>query len=478
MFTSVLAAAAKKKAKEAAKAEKKKAREAALQLPTIPEDQPGPYNIGVVAAAPEAVVQDPAPSEAAIAKLKPKKKKAKQAPAPEQQPGLENVSQAVASNANGVADAQPVRQAGLPQAVVADPPALASSNHPPAAALGIRINVPNTVAGAGGIESSLENGLVNPPPEATFFTATTAPLAEAPTGLATGHHNTQHQLSPIAGVVNRQYLPGEMETLDDSAGGWTVVNGHQRHAELAAAHNAPADLVEHLFQADPALAGVRWGEQPMDDAEPAEGLEVEPEVEKIGLAALEGQFPLRRRGVRAGRRHKKRYSNRDASIRPPAPSDNSDDESDHTVRNRIAVGQLPTSPLARQPAPWGYPDAPASPVRSIGLPPGLPVGNAAWPEVASIAAEQNARQTRRANALQAAQAAEAAKREAVQRAHAAAETKKQADAMAGQQPAGEMWPALHTSGPASAGQPASTACCTGFAAANLVAGLALPPLLL
>ena len=417
--------------KKLAKAEKKqKAKEAALQLSAIAEDKAGPSDTGKVAATPEAAPQGSMPAEAATAKLKPKKKKGRQASSsPEQDPAL----------GSGAADivALPISPTGPSDAILANPPALASSSQHPAALTGKRSKKGSTVLEAGVDESSPLNSLFGAQPEATPALATTAAhlYAEASSGLANGHHNTHHQPSPVARMPVRPYLP-PVETHDDSAAGWTVVNGHQRHADPAAALTAPADA----FLADPGHSDVPWGEQPMDELD--QGLE-DPEQEKIGLAAMEGHFPLRRRGVRAGRRHKKRYGNRDTSA---------DDDSDHTVRGRLVGGQPSRSPLAGQSTSWGIPDASNSPVRGIGLPPGLPV------DVNHMQAEQNIRQIRKANALQAAQAAEAAKQDAAQRAHAAAETRRQADFMAMQEPADE-WPALSAAG-SSSGQPAYIAYCS------------------
>ena len=373
-----------------AKAEKKqKAREAALQLPVIAEDKAGPSDTGKVAATPEAAPQHSVPAEDATAKLKPKKKKAQQASSsPEQH----------LTRGNGAADlvALPISPTGPADAILANFPALASSSQP----------------------------------------LTTS------SGLANGH-KTRRQPSPVARMPARPYLP-PAGTADDSAAGWTVVNGHQRHAEPAAAHTAPADpfsadpFSADFFSTNPCWSDVPWGEQPMEEFDQ---VPEDPDWEKIGLAAMEGHAPLRRRGVRAGKRHKRRL--RDASA---------DDDSDHTDRGHPTAGQPSWSPLAGQSTSWGVPDASNSPVRGIGLPPGLPV------EINHMQAEQNIRQIRKANALQAAQAAEAAKQDAVQRAHAAAETRRQADSMAMQQPADD-WPALLVAG-SSLGQPASNAHCS------------------
>ena len=443
----LLAAVARKKA---AKAEKKKAKEAALKLPAIAEDKAGPSHSGNAAATPEAASQGPAPAEAAAAKPKQKRKKGQQEPTlPEQQgqPGLDSISQAAAANAKGIM-AEPTSPTGPSQRVSVDAPALASTSQHPAASAK-RTNKRSTVTAAGVGETSPVNGVVNSQAEATPITLTAAhPHAEVSPGLANGHHSFQHQPSPAAGMPVRPYLP-PVDTHDDSAAGWTMVNGHQRHADPATAYSAPADPVAQGVAADARQADAPWGEQPMEDPDQ------EPEEEKIGLAALEGQFPLRRRGVRAGRRHKKRYGNRDTSTRHQTASEHSDDDSDYTARGCLAEGQLPRSPLAGQPNSWGIPDASNSPVRGIGLPPGLHVAN----QVASIVAEQKLRQTRRANAIQAAVAAEAAKQDAVQRAHVAAETRRQAVAMALQEPAEDAWPALPTTG-SSSGQPAYIACCS------------------
>ncbi|KAL3140453.1 hypothetical protein ABBQ38_004712 [Trebouxia sp. C0009 RCD-2024] len=67
--------------KKLTKAGKKKARGAALQLPAMAEDQPGPPSTAVAAATPDAApaLQHQAPAEAATAEAKPKKKKTQQA---------------------------------------------------------------------------------------------------------------------------------------------------------------------------------------------------------------------------------------------------------------------------------------------------------------------------------------------------------------------------------------------------------------
>ena len=405
----LLAAATRKKL---AKAEKKqKAREAALQLNAITENtgnQAGPSDTGKVAAKPEAVPQDSVPAEAATTKLKAKKKKGQQASSPpQQQPALG--SGAVDTVAQSISPTEPSG------AVLPNVPALASSSQHPAALTGTRNKQSSSVLWDGVAESSPVNGLFSAQPQAPPVSATAAghPYTEASSGLANGHHSTPRQPSPVARMPVRPYLP-PVKTHDDSAAGWTVVNGHQRHADPAAAHTAPVDP----FSADLGQPDLSWGEQPME--EPDQGFE-DPDLEKIGLAAMEGHFPLRRRGVRAGRRHKKRYAQRDTSA---------DDDSDHTVRGHLERGQLAQSPLAGQSTSWGIPDASNSPVRGIGLPPGLPV------EVNHMQAEQNMRQIRKANALQAAQAAQ---------------TRRQADCMAMQEPADE-WPALLAGG-SSSGQP-------------------------
>ena len=399
---------AAKTRKRLAKAEKKqKAREAALQLPTIAEDQASPSDIGKVAAP-----HDPLPDEAA--KLKPKKKKAQQASSsPEEH----------VARGSGLVDtaALSITPTRLSDAVLANVPTLASNSQPPTALTGKRSKKGSTAYVA---DSSPVTGLFNPQPEATAA-STTHLYAGASSSLANGHHSTQHQPSPVARMPVRPYLP-PVETNDDSAAGWTVVNGHQRHADPVAAHCAPADP----FAADPGHSDMLQAEQLAEELD--QGPE-DPDQEKIGLAAMEGHFPLRRRGVRAGRRHRKRGPQRDASP---------DDDSDHAVRGRPLAGQPPRSPLAGQYTSLGIPDASNSPVRGIGLPPGLPVG------VNHMQAEQNIRQIRKANALQAAQAAEAAKQDAVQRAHAAAEARRQAESMATQEPANE-WPALSTAGSSS-----------------------------
>ena len=406
----LLAAATRKKL---AKAEKKqKAREAALQLPAIAEHKPGPSDTGKVVATSEATPQDSMPAEAATAKLKPKKKKGRQASSsPEQDPALGSG----AAHTVGL----PVSPTGPSDAILANPPALASSSQHPAT-LASKSKKGNTVLGAGVAESSSVHDLIGTQPEATPASALTAahPYAEASSGLANGHHSTQRQPSPVARMRARPYLP-PVETHHDPDAGWTVVNGHQRHVDPAAAHTAPADPVS----ADPCHSDAPWGEQPVEELD--QGPE-DPEMDKIGLASMEGHFPLRRRGVRAGRRHKKRNGVRDPSA---------DYDSDHAVRGRPVEGQPSQSPLAGQFTARGIPDASNSPVRGISLPPGLPV------ELNSMQAEQNIRQIRKANALQAAQAAEAAKQGAAQRAHAAAEMRRQADFMAMQQPADD-WPAL------------------------------------
>lgn len=377
--------------KKLARAEKKqKAREAALQLPAIAEDKASTSETDNVAKTPEAAPQDAMFADAAIAKLKQKKKKSQQ-----------------------TSSELPPSPAGPTDPVLDDVPALISSSQHPAAVIGKRNKKRSTVPGAALAESSPGNGLFNPLAEVASGSVIAAhPPAEAASGVGTGAHIMRRQPSPIVGLPVRPYLP-PVETQDDSSAGWTVVNGHQRHAEPAAVQAASADLFSaHLEQAD-----VPLGEQAAEDADQnlAE--------DKIGLAAMEGHYPLRKRGVRAGKRHKKRMGTRQA------PSEHSDDDSDHTARGRL-IGQSSI---------YGVPDASKSPNRDIGLPPGL---------VVNMQAEHNLRQAKKANALQAAQAAEAAKQEAVQRAHAAAETRRQADFMAVQEPADD-WPALSASGSSS-----------------------------
>ena len=380
----LLAAASRKKSARAEK--KQKAREAALQLPAIAEDKASTSETDNVAATPEAAPQDAMFANAATAKLKQKKK-----------------SQQTSSE-------QPASPAGPSDPVLADVPLTSSSLHP-AAVIGKRNKQRSAMPGAASAEGSPMNGLFNPLAEANSGAVIAAhPPAEAASGVVTGANIMRRQPSP--GVPVRPYLP-PVETQDESSAGWTVVNGHQRHADPAAAQAASPDLFPPpLEQADVPLG------------EPAaEGADQNPAEDKIGLAAMEGHYPLRKRGVRAGKRHKKRMGIRQA------PSEHSDDDSDHMPRGRP------------QASVYGVPDASNSPNREIRLPPGLAV------EI-NRQAEHNLRQAKKANALQAAQAAEAAKQEAVQRAHAAAETRRQAAFMATQEPA-EDWPALSASGPSS-----------------------------
>lgn len=372
-----------------ARAEKKqKAREAALQLPAVAEDKASTSEIDNVAATPEAAPRDAMFADAATAKLKERKKKSQQ-----------------------TSSEQPASPAGPSDSVLADVPALTSSSLHPAAVIGKRNKKRCAVPGAASAESSPMNGLVNPLAEANSGAVIAAhPPAEAAFGVVTGAHIMRRQPSP--GVPVRPYLP-PVETQDDSSAGWTVVNGHQRHADTAAAQAASPDL----FSAPLEQADVPLGEPAAEDADQ------NPAEDKIGLAAMEGHYPLRKRGVRAGKRHKKRMGIRQA------PSEHSDDDSDHMARGRPMQGQSNI---------YGGPDASISPNREFRLPPGLGV------EV-NRQAEHNLRQAKKANALQAAQAAEAAKQEAVQRAHAAAETRRQAASMTAQEPA-EDWPALSASG--------------------------------
>lgn len=393
----MLAAASRKKLARAEK--KQKAREAALQLPAIAEDNASTSETDKVAATPEAAPQDTMLADAATSMLKLKKKKT-------QQTSFE----------------QPASPAGPSDPVLADVSALISSSQHPAAVVGKRNKKRNALPGAAPADSSPMTGLFSPMPDAASGSVIAAhPYAEAASGVATGPHTMRRQPSPGIGVPVRPYLP-PVETQDESSAGWTVVNGHQRHADPAATHAAIAAPVS----AHPEHADVPLGEPAVEDADQ------NPADDKIGLAAMEGHYPLRKRGVRAGKRHKKRMGIRQA------PSEHSDDDSDHTVRGLLMQGQL--LPSAGESSAYGVLDASNSP-RDIGLPPGLAVG-------VNRQAEHNLRQAKKANALQAAQAAEAAKQEAVQRAHAAAETRRQAEFMAVQEPA-EDWPALSASGSSS-----------------------------
>ena len=90
-------------------------------------------------------------------------------------------------------------------------------------------------------------------------------------------------------------------------------------------HVIGSEYVSAAAATDVASAAI-LGEQPAD----AEEQEVEEE-EKIGLAALEGCFPLRRRGVRAGKHHKKRYGTRDAAVEATMLVDTDQDVQHHVV---------------------------------------------------------------------------------------------------------------------------------------------------
>ena len=408
----LFSAAAKKKAN---KQQKKKAKGAALQIAANAANA-GPSGTDNIVAAPQAAaaasqavaaaLQDLPPTEttAATAKSKvKKKKKGQQASDPlEEQAGPSGADQGIAGSTAG--SRQPSDAAeqssslvgpSQAQALPAVDSLVATSNQGATSAVSL----------AGWLPAAAYNGHVS------------------------GRHALQRQPSPAGRAPSRPYMPPEAAQTD-SADGWTVVNGHQRHAEPAVAHHAPADA---------ALAAV-LGEQPAD----AEEQELEEE-EKIGLAALEGYFPLRRRGVRAGKRHKKRYGARDAAARHLAPSEYSDDDSDHTVSGHFMPGQLPRSPLAGQLDNWDYPGASDSPVRGVAPPPGLPVAD--WP---SIAAEHQARQSRHASLrLSHAQAAQVAQQDAVQRALTAADIRRQADAMSAQGSSADVWPALQMSEPMS-----------------------------
>ena len=400
----LFAAAAKKKAN---KLQKKKAKGAALQLAANVEDKAGPSGANNVAVAPEAAAAAPQqlpPAEAAPATAKSKakkKKKGQQAPNTlEEQAGPSSAPQGAAGITAGSrqpsdAAEQPVSPFGPSQAQAL--PTAASITASSSQAAPSAVSLPDWLPAA------------------------------APNGHVSGHYALQRQPSPAVRAPSRPYMPPEAAS-SDSADGWMVVNSHQRHAGPAVAHHATADDA-------PAAS---FGEQPAD----AEEQEFEEE-EKIGLAALEGYFPLRRRGVRAGKRHKKRYGGRDAAARHLAPSEYSDDDSDHTVSGHLMAGQLPRSPLAGQPDSWDYPGASDSSVRGVGPPPGLPVAD--WP---SIAAEHQARQSRHASLRQShAQAAQAAQLDAAQRAVTAADLRRQAEAMSAQGASADAWPALQVSEP-------------------------------
>ena len=225
---------------------------------------------------------------------------------------------------------------------------------------------------------------------ATSPHADQAPSAALPAWLSSaatnGRHTIQRQPSPVAPA--RPYWPPE-HGQDDSADNWTTVRGgHQRQQAVA--------------PADSGLASIPH-EQPAEDAE-----QEEEDDEKIGLAALEGYYPLRRRGVRAGKRHKKRYGQN-----AHAAYDPQDDDSDHSVVGVPITGQQALSPLGRQPDSSELPSGSGLATRGIAA----------------------VRQDRHA-------AAEFARLDAARRHVSAAQLLQQAEAMGAHDSAADNWPAL------------------------------------
>lgn len=228
----------------------------------------------------------------------------------------------------------------------------------------------------------------------------------------------------VTGNHQRQPLA---EVYEDCTDDYTpVLNSHQR--QYAEAHDAPTNAWTHVSnqQRHPAPEAhdvvAYMATEGNGFEQPAEATADDNGGNLIGLAALEGAPPQRRRGVRAGRRHKKRYGARDASARALIPDqDWPGNDSDDAPRDPIAAHHFPRSPLGAGPSAWGMPDAASSPVRNaVGLPPGLPISRQAvqaaepsrraWAsvaEAASTASEQQARQDRLLRQQIAADAAQA-----------------------------------------------------------------------
>ena len=171
--------------------------------------------------------------------------------------------------------------------------------------------------------------------------------------------NGRHQQHPVPTDVH----------YGESSAGWTHVTGSAHQLLPARVHAPPANMVAPDSE-QPASAAVK--EEP-----------------RIGLASMETAPPQRRRGVRAGKRHKKRYGARDAAARAALTEQAllEDNESDGTPRNRLHVAQLPRSPLAAGHSAWGIPGA-AHVGNDFEFPPGFPIPSAATPTRAQLAADE------------------------------------------------------------------------------------------
>ncbi|DBB00067.1 TPA: hypothetical protein ACH3X1_013923 [Trebouxia sp. C0004] len=209
----------------------------------------------------------------------------------------------------------------------------------------------------------------------------------------------QQQQSVFA--AQEDYRSALHDQHEDSADSWTTVNGHQQHRQPAEAvqeseedwiavsgaqqhrHTADADhasaepwttVASHQQQRHPVESQDihAYAHQEDNGSElPADG--DQHDNGPIGLALLEGGPPQRRRGTRAGKRHKKRYG--DAAQRAQAQavrdyvhaSTWSDNDSDSTAGDRLQAHH-PRTPLA---AGHTTSDSPARAGSGPAPPPGL-----------------------------------------------------------------------------------------------------------
>lgn len=169
-----------------------------------------------------------------------------------------------------------------------------------------------------------------------------------------------------------QHRRQRVEAVQESVADRTTVGGNQQRRPPAAAYHDPEDdetetaryrQERHPVQSPQAQANA--DEQDADLEEPAEGSELDDREDVIGLAALANAPPQRRRGVRAGRRHKK---NRERAYDTTSPNN----EPTGGPRDRPRAHHLPRSPLA-----GGHGDV-GSPIRAGVGPALLPGPSMTW----------------------------------------------------------------------------------------------------
>lgn len=179
-------------------------------------------------------------------------------------------------------------------------------------------------------------------------------------------------------VVPAGHRRQHAEAVQESVADRTTVGGNQQRRPPAAAHYDPEDdetetaryrQERHPVQSPQAQANAN--EQDADLEEPAEGSEDDHE-DVIGLAALANAPPQRRRGVRAGRRHKKKNL-RERAYDTTSP----DNEPSGGPGYRPRAHHLPRSPLA-----GGHGDV-GSPVRAGVGPALLPGPSMTWAAAAA-----------------------------------------------------------------------------------------------